>query len=129
MVGFYSHETMKYCCYMAVDGILCIQLVIVFIACRMLSHFMYFVRNDEIKMFNKKSINKRWLIGNYRVDIMDAKPTEMDLFHIFKSDQIKANQFYCHTHNILGLKSLPRITHQPKAVLHEVLLHITTITC
>ena len=24
---------------------------------------------------------------------------------------------------------LPRITHQPKAVLHEVLLHTTTITC
>ena len=37
---------------------------------------------------------------------MDAKPTEMDLFHIFKSDQIKTNQFYCHTKNILGFKSL-----------------------
>ena len=52
------------------------------------------------------TVNKRWLTGNYRVDIMDAKPTEMDLFHIFKSHQIKANQFYCHTNNILGLKSL-----------------------
>ena len=52
MVGFYSHEAMK-CCYITVDGILCIQLVIGFIACRMLSHFMYFVRNDEIKMFNQ----------------------------------------------------------------------------
>ena len=52
MVGFYSHEAMKYC-YITVDGILCIQLVIGFIACRMLSHFMYFVRNDEIKMFNQ----------------------------------------------------------------------------
>ena len=40
------------------------------------------------------------------VNIMDAKPTEMDLFHIFKWDQIKTNQFYCHTNNILGLKSL-----------------------
>ena len=37
---------------------------------------------------------------------MDAKPTEMDLFHIFKSDQIKLNEFNCHTNNILGLKSL-----------------------
>ena len=35
---------------------------------------------------------------------MDAKPKEMDLFHIFKSAQIKANQFYCHTNNTLGLK-------------------------
>ena len=51
MVGFYSHEAVK-CCYITADGILCIQLVIGFIACRMLSHFMYFVRNDEIKMFN-----------------------------------------------------------------------------
>ena len=25
---------------------------------------------------------------NYRVEIMDAKPTEIDLFHIFKSKQI-----------------------------------------
>ena len=41
------------CCYITVDGILCIRLVIGFIACRMLSHFMYFVRNDEIKMFNQ----------------------------------------------------------------------------
>ena len=55
MVGFYSHEAMKDC-YITVGGILCIQLVIGFIACRMLSHFMYFVRNDEIKMFNQ-SIN------------------------------------------------------------------------
>ena len=53
MVGFYSHEAVK-CCYITADGILCIQLVIGFIACRMLSHFMYFVRNDEIKMFNQK---------------------------------------------------------------------------
>ena len=31
---------------------------------------------------------------------------------------------------ILFIKTyLPRITHQPKAVLHEVLLHTTTITC
>ena len=52
MVGFYCHEAMK-CCYITVDGILYIQLVIGFIACRMLSHFMYFVRNDEIKMFNQ----------------------------------------------------------------------------
>ena len=55
MVAFYSHEAMKYC-YIKVDGILCIQLVIGFIACRMLSHFMYFVRNDEIKMFNHVNI-------------------------------------------------------------------------
>ena len=54
MVGFYSHETMK-CCYITVDGILCIQIVIGFVACRMLSHFMYFVRNDENK--DVQSIN------------------------------------------------------------------------
>ena len=40
---------MKYY-YITIDGILCIQLVIGFIACRMRSHF---VRNDEIKMFNQ----------------------------------------------------------------------------
>ena len=56
MVGFYSHEAVK-CCYITADGILCIQLVIGFIACRMLSHFMYFVRNDEIKMFNQSLIS------------------------------------------------------------------------
>ena len=54
MVGFYSHEATK-CCYITVDGILCLQLVIVFIACRMQSHFMYFVRNDENK--DVQSIN------------------------------------------------------------------------
>ena len=62
MVGYYSHEAMK-CCYITVDGILCIHLVIGFIACRMQSHFMYFVRNDEIKMFNqsvKRSNNADW---------------------------------------------------------------------
>ena len=47
---------MKYC-YTTVDWISCIQLVIGFIACRMLSHFMYIVRNNEIKMFNQ-SINQ-----------------------------------------------------------------------
>ena len=36
---------------------LCIQLVIGFIACRMLFHFMYFIRNDEIKMFNQSFIH------------------------------------------------------------------------
>ena len=51
MVGFYSLEAMM-CCYITVDGILCIQLVIGYIACRMLFHAMYFVRNDDIKMFN-----------------------------------------------------------------------------
>ena len=56
MVGFYSHEAMKYC-YITIDGILYIQLVIGFIACRMPSHFMYLVRNGEIKMFNQ-SINQ-----------------------------------------------------------------------
>ena len=45
------------CCYITVDGILCIQLVIGFIACRMLSHIMYFVRNGEIKMFNQSSMS------------------------------------------------------------------------
>ena len=39
---------------------------------------------------------------------MDANPTEMDLFHIFKSDQIKTNKFYWHTNNILVLKSLKK---------------------
>ena len=35
---------------------------------------------------------------------MDAKPTEIDLFHILKSKQ---NNFYCHTDNIFfNLKSL-----------------------
>ena len=56
MVRFYRHEAMK-CCYITVVGILCIQLVISFIACRMLSHFMYFVRNHEIKIFNQSIIN------------------------------------------------------------------------
>ena len=37
------------------------------------------------------TVNNRWLTGNYRVDIMDAQTTKIDLFHIFKSDQIKAN--------------------------------------
>ena len=35
---------------------------------------------------------------------MDAIATEMDLFHIFDSEQIKANQFYCHVNNIFGLR-------------------------
>ena len=52
MVGFYSREALKYC-YITIDEIICIQRVIGFIACRTLSHFMYFVRNDEIKMFNQ----------------------------------------------------------------------------
>ena len=64
MVGFYSHEAMK-CCYITVDGILCIQLVIGFIACRMLSHFMYFVRNDEIKMFNQSLILRSYYITGF----------------------------------------------------------------
>ena len=33
-------------------------------------------------------LNNRYLTGNYRVEITDAKPTEIDLFHIFKSKQI-----------------------------------------
>ena len=40
------------CCYMTVDGILWIQLVIGF------THFMYFVRNDEIEMFNQSIKNE-----------------------------------------------------------------------
>ena len=44
-------EAMIYC-YITVDGILCLQFIIGFIFCRMPSHFMYFVGNDEIKMFN-----------------------------------------------------------------------------
>ena len=36
---------------------------------------------------------------------MDAKPKEIDSFHIYKSDKIKANQFYFDTNNILFLKS------------------------
>ena len=38
------------------DRILCIQLVIGFIAWCMLSHFMYFARNDEINIFNQCKI-------------------------------------------------------------------------
>ena len=45
------------CCYITVDGILCIQLVIGFIAFRMLSHIMYFVRNGEIKMFKQSPMS------------------------------------------------------------------------
>ena len=36
------------------------------------------------------TVNKRWLTGNYSVDIMGAKPKDMDIFHIFESDQIKS---------------------------------------
>ena len=80
MVGFYSHEAMK-CCYITVDGILCIQLVIGFIACCMLSHVMYFVRNDEIKMFNQ--INQYFTCGDGG-QVADECPQRRPL--IFDSD-------------------------------------------
>ena len=56
------------------------------------STFQYSLVNNDFYL----TINKHSLTENYRVDVTDAKPT----------DQIKANQVYCQTNNILGLKSL-----------------------
>ena len=34
------------------------------------------------------TVNNRYLTKDYRADIMDAKPTEIDLSHIFRSKQV-----------------------------------------
>ena len=66
LVGFYRHEAMIYC-YITADGILCIQLVMGFIACGMLSHVMYFVRNDEIK---NPSLQKHYIFIRIEVNVL-----------------------------------------------------------
>ena len=53
----------------------------------------YYVSTFQYSLVNNvfiATVNNRWLTGNYRVDIMVAKPTEIDLFHIFTSKQINS---------------------------------------